>query len=164
MGTRRCQGIRSGGAKRLRRFHEASSWPPSCAALPMRSDVPALLVCARCESLRTVDAIRVCCQHSSRSQCRGPRRHAQRFKPAKHEGPQAYLCFAKTYGGLVGEYKLDWFFVKGFATDSRKPRGKYQFAPHFAWTLMELNNAPDDPLSDHAPITVDIPLTEPPPP
>jgi hypothetical protein len=41
--------------------------------------------------------------------------------------------------------------------------GKYQFAPHFAWTLMELNNAPDDPLSDHAPITVDIPLTEPPP-
>ena len=72
------------------------------------------------------------------------------------------FALAKTYGGLVGEYKLDWFFVKGFATDSRKPGGKYQFAPHFAWTLMELNNAPDESLSDHFPITVDIPLTEPP--
>ena len=73
------------------------------------------------------------------------------------------FALAKTYGGLFGEYKLDWFFVKGLATDSRKPGGKYQFAPHFAWTLMELNNGPDESLSDHAPITVDLPLTEPPP-
>jgi endonuclease/exonuclease/phosphatase family metal-dependent hydrolase len=73
------------------------------------------------------------------------------------------FALAKTYGGLFGEYKLDWFFVKGLATDSRKPGGKYQFAPHFAWTLLELNSAPEESLSDHAPITVDLPLTEPPP-
>jgi endonuclease/exonuclease/phosphatase family metal-dependent hydrolase len=73
------------------------------------------------------------------------------------------FALAKTYGGLFGEYKLDWFFVKGLATDSRKPGGKYQFAPHFAWTLSELNNAPEESLSDHFPITVDLPLTEPPP-
>ena len=73
------------------------------------------------------------------------------------------FALAKTYGGLFGEYKLDWFFVKGFATDSRKPGGKYQFAPHYGRTLMELNNAPDESLSDHFPMTVDIPLTEPPP-
>jgi endonuclease/exonuclease/phosphatase family metal-dependent hydrolase len=72
------------------------------------------------------------------------------------------FALAKTYGGLFGEYKLDWFFVKGLATDSRKPGGKYQFAPHFAWTLSELNNAPEESLSDHFPITVDLPLTEPP--
>jgi endonuclease/exonuclease/phosphatase family metal-dependent hydrolase len=72
------------------------------------------------------------------------------------------FALAKTYSGLVGEYKLDWFFVKGLATDSRKPGGKYQFAPHFGWTLMELNEAPTVPLSDHAPLTVDLPLTEPP--
>lgn len=74
------------------------------------------------------------------------------------------FALAKTYGGLFGEYKLDWFFVKGLATDSRKPGGKYQFAPHNAWTLLELNNAPEECLSDHFPITVDLPLTEPPPP
>ena len=73
------------------------------------------------------------------------------------------FALAKTYGGLVGEYKLDWFFIKGLATDSGKPGGKYQFAPHSAWTLMELTNAPDESLSDHAPVTVDLPLTEPPP-
>lgn len=73
------------------------------------------------------------------------------------------FALAKTYGGLFGEYKLDWFFVKGLATDSRKPGGKYQFAPHFAHTLMELNYAPEEELSDHTPLTVDVPLTEPPP-
>ena len=72
------------------------------------------------------------------------------------------FALAKTYGGLFGEYKLDWFFVKGLATDSRKPGGKYQFAPHFARTLTELNSGPEESLSDHAPITVDLPLTEPP--
>ena len=72
------------------------------------------------------------------------------------------FALARTYGGLVGEYKLDWFFVKGYATDSTKPGGSYKFAPHFAWTLQEVNNAPDVSLSDHFPITVDLPLTEPP--
>ena len=73
------------------------------------------------------------------------------------------FALAKTYGGLVGEYKLDWFFVKGLGTDPRNPGGKYQFAPHFARTLVELNNAPEDSLSDHFPMVVDIPLAEPPP-
>jgi endonuclease/exonuclease/phosphatase family metal-dependent hydrolase len=72
------------------------------------------------------------------------------------------FALAKTYGGLVGEYKLDWFFMKGYATDSSKPGGSYKFAPHFARTLQEVNNAPDDSLSDHFPITIDIPLNEPP--
>jgi endonuclease/exonuclease/phosphatase family metal-dependent hydrolase len=71
------------------------------------------------------------------------------------------FALARTYGGLFGEYKLDWIFVKGYATDSSKPGGSYKFAPHFAQTLQEVNNAPDHSLSDHFPITVDIPLTEP---
>ena len=72
------------------------------------------------------------------------------------------FAMARTYGGLVGQYKLDWFFVKGYATDSEKSGGSYKFAPHYGRTLQELNEAPDVPLSDHSPITVDIPLTEPP--
>jgi endonuclease/exonuclease/phosphatase family metal-dependent hydrolase len=72
------------------------------------------------------------------------------------------FALARTYGGLFGEYKLDWFFVKGYATDSSKPGGSYKFSPNFARTLQEVNEAPDDSLSDHIPITVDVPLTEPP--
>jgi hypothetical protein len=71
------------------------------------------------------------------------------------------FALARTYGGLVGEYKLDWFFVKGYATDSSRPGGNYKFAPHDVRTLREVNEAPDDSLSDHFPITVDVPLTEP---
>lgn len=78
------------------------------------------------------------------------------------KGFQYTFAMAKTYGGLVGQYKLDWCFVKGYAKDPEKPGGSYKFAPHFAWTLEELNNAPDHPLSDHFPITVDLPLLEPP--
>jgi hypothetical protein len=78
------------------------------------------------------------------------------------EGFQYTFALARTFGGLVGERKLDWFFVKGYTTDSEKPGGSYKFSPHFARTLQELNEAPDDPLSDHSPITVDIPLSEPP--
>jgi endonuclease/exonuclease/phosphatase family metal-dependent hydrolase len=77
------------------------------------------------------------------------------------KGFQYTFAMAKTYGGLVGQYKLDWLFVKGYATDPEKPGGSYKFAPHFAWTLEELNNAPDKPLSDHFPLTVDLPLREP---
>lgn len=73
------------------------------------------------------------------------------------------FALAKTYGGLVGEYKLDWFFVKGYAKDSDKTGGSYKFAPHFGRTLQEMSDAPDQSLSDHFPLTVDIPLTEPPP-
>ncbi len=72
------------------------------------------------------------------------------------------FALARTYGGLVGEYKLDWFFVKGYATDSSKPGGNYKFSPNFGRTLQEVNEAPDDSLSDHFPITVDVPLTQPP--
>jgi endonuclease/exonuclease/phosphatase family metal-dependent hydrolase len=71
------------------------------------------------------------------------------------------FALPQTYGGLVGEFKLDWFFVKVYATDPDKSGGSYKFAPHFGRTLQELNGAPDDPLSDHAPITIDVPLSEP---
>jgi endonuclease/exonuclease/phosphatase family metal-dependent hydrolase len=71
------------------------------------------------------------------------------------------FALARTFGGLFGEYKLDWVFVKGYATDSSKPGGSYKFSPNFARTLQEVNEAPDDSLSDHFPITVDVPLTEP---
>jgi endonuclease/exonuclease/phosphatase family metal-dependent hydrolase len=72
------------------------------------------------------------------------------------------FALARTYGGLVGQYKLDWFFVKGYTNDSDKQGGSYKFAPHFARTLQEVTEAPDDSLSDHFPLTVDLPLTEPP--
>ena len=75
--------------------------------------------------------------------------------------------FATTYQfertlEIVGEFKLDWIFVKPPAltapTDIAQP---HRFAPHFGRTLKELNQARGERLSDHHPITVDLPLSEP---
>jgi hypothetical protein len=63
--------------------------------------------------------------------------------------------------GAVGSYKLDWVFVKAYLTDNAKSADSYRFAPAFARSMNEVNNALEDPLADHAPISVDLPLTQP---
>jgi hypothetical protein len=62
----------------------------------------------------------------------------------------------------IARFKLDWIFVR--PPDLKKPRDEeasYLFAPHFARTLADLNNCTPEPLSDHSPITVDLPFHEP---
>jgi|GEM_PF-254336 len=74
--------------------------------------------------------------------------------------------FATTFSlartaGPVGRYKLDWIFVKSYAEDSRSPSQPYRFAPHFARTMNDVNYALSQPLSDHAPMSIDLPFNEP---
>jgi len=63
----------------------------------------------------------------------------------------------------LAKFKLDWFFVKSDIDTPRDEKGPYQFAPHFARTLVNLNNAPPEPIADHSPMTIDLPFNEPPP-
>lgn len=70
-------------------------------------------------------------------------------------------AFSRDYRGLVGRFKLDWFFVKPYIEDPRAREQSDVFAPHFAQTLRELNESVDDRISDHPPMTVDLPLSEP---
>ena len=61
----------------------------------------------------------------------------------------------------VAKYKLDWFFVKPQnLKDPNDKNGSYAYAPHFGRTLHELNRSFGR-ISDHDPITVDIPVQEP---
>ena len=69
--------------------------------------------------------------------------------------------FARDYGGMVGRFKLDWFFVKPFVQDPCLKDESYFFAPHFPRTMRELNESVEDRISDHPPMTVDLPLREP---
>jgi hypothetical protein len=59
--------------------------------------------------------------------------------------------FARDYGGVVGRFKLDWFFVKPFVQDPRLKHQSYFFAPHFPKTMRELNESVADRISDHPP-------------
>jgi len=69
--------------------------------------------------------------------------------------------FRRNYRGVVGQFKLDWILVKPFIDDPRRVEQSYWFAPHFPVTMRELNNSVEDRISDHPPITVDLPLAEP---
>lgn len=61
----------------------------------------------------------------------------------------------------VARFKLDWIFVKSNTKEPRDTSGSYLFAPHFPRTLSDLNNCLPEPISDHSPITVDLPFREP---
>jgi endonuclease/exonuclease/phosphatase family metal-dependent hydrolase len=63
--------------------------------------------------------------------------------------------------GAVGKFRLDWIFVKGFLKEDSKTADSYRFAPAFARTMNETNEALNPRLSDHAAISVDLPITQP---
>lgn len=70
----------------------------------------------------------------------------------------AELIWGKT---RVAKFKLDWIFVKDNIENPRDLNGSFRFAPHFARTLGDLNNCLPQRLSDHSPMTVDLPFQEP---
>lgn len=69
-------------------------------------------------------------------------------------------AFTRDFAGLVGRFKLDWVFVKPFIENPRAKGQSNLFAPHFAITMRELNESVIDRISDHAPMTVDLPLRD----
>lgn len=69
-------------------------------------------------------------------------------------------AFQRDFGGLVGRFKLDWVFVKPFIDDPRRKQQSFRFAPAFAVTMRELNESVAERVSDHPPMTVDLPLGE----
>jgi endonuclease/exonuclease/phosphatase family metal-dependent hydrolase len=74
--------------------------------------------------------------------------------------------FAETYSverslATTGKLKLDWILVKPYIEDPRDVKQTYRFAPHFARTMAQTNYALEERLSDHNPVSVDLPVGEP---
>lgn len=63
--------------------------------------------------------------------------------------------------GPVGQYKLDWIFVKPARLDKPDSKDFSAFSCYHGRTLHALNHAIPDRISDHNPITVDLPLGDP---
>jgi endonuclease/exonuclease/phosphatase family metal-dependent hydrolase len=74
------------------------------------------------------------------------------------KGFEPTFTLKRDFGGLVGRYKLDWFLVKPYIPRPRGEGMSHEFAPHFPQTMRDLNNAVPEGVSDHAPLTVDLPL------
>lgn len=77
------------------------------------------------------------------------------------KGFEPTFVMKRDFGGLLGRYKLDWFFIKPYIPRPRGPGMSYRFAPHFPITMRDLNDTVRDGVSDHAPMTVDLPFVEP---
>ena len=75
------------------------------------------------------------------------------------KGFSTTFAFNRPLFHLVGHYKLDWFFVKPAESSSRAAGGEVRFLPYFGRTLREIDEAVAGRISDHYPITVDLPLT-----
>jgi endonuclease/exonuclease/phosphatase family metal-dependent hydrolase len=79
---------------------------------------------------------------------------------ARSKGFISTHAMDRTYKA-VGKNKLDWIFVKAYARDPEARDQPYRMAPHFPRTLERLNYSLGYRLSDHNPITVDLPVAEP---
>jgi endonuclease/exonuclease/phosphatase family metal-dependent hydrolase len=71
------------------------------------------------------------------------------------KGFTSTFSLPRTYLGLVGRFRLDWFFVKPVYDDRQLTDA---LAPWNGRTMGDLNTSPQDRISDHAPITVDLPV------
>ncbi len=88
--------------------------------------------------------------------------------PLSNSNQRDFKGFVTTFqlrrpiGGIIGKYKLDWFFVKSTYLKHPEPvNDTYRFAPHFGEVLEALNTSLFRPVSDHHPMIVDLPLEEP---
>lgn len=83
---------------------------------------------------------------------------------SNHRGGKGFLPTFETersFRSVAGEFKLDWIFIKAFAAKPRDEKASYRFAPHFGRTLREVNEPGEERISDHCPMTVDLPFEEP---
>jgi endonuclease/exonuclease/phosphatase family metal-dependent hydrolase len=87
-------------------------------------------------------------------------------KTLANSNQRTHKGFEPTYSlrrniGFVGRYKLDWILVRPLIRDPDAAQQSYRLAPHNAMTMRELNTSVPGSLSDHHPISVDLPLHEP---
>jgi hypothetical protein len=109
-------------------------------------------------------------QDGARFDFRGDPRRAAHGKSGTlaNSNERAEKGFVPTYElnrsyGALASYKLDWIFVRpAQLTAPRDTAQPYRFSPHFGRTLRALNHAIPGRISDHNPITADLPLDEPP--
>ncbi|MGC2661991.1 MAG: endonuclease/exonuclease/phosphatase family protein [Bryobacteraceae bacterium] len=90
------------------------------------------------------------------------RRHGKTLASSNQRAWKGFtptFAFKRTFKGLVGRYKIDWFFIKRpEAKQSSREDENASFTPHLGRTLQLVNDGLEPRISDHCPITVTLPL------
>lgn len=63
------------------------------------------------------------------------------------------FALPRSFKGAVGRFRLDWFFIKPAYDDQQLTDA---LAPWHPRTMIDLNTVPNERISDHSPITVDL--------
>ena len=82
-------------------------------------------------------------------------------QPARRERLRSYLRFHSRLRRTRRPVQAGLDLRQAIHRDPRRVEQSYRFAPHFPVTMRELNESVTDRISDHPPMTVDLPLTEP---
>ncbi len=81
---------------------------------------------------------------------------------SNERGSKGFVPTFSLEGKIDLEFKLDWIFVKPVGLTEPDDRDQpFNFAPAFGRTLKALNESIKDRISDHNPITADLPLSKP---
>ena len=79
---------------------------------------------------------------------------------SNERGSKGFVPTFSLEGKIDLEFKLDWIFVKPVGLSEPDDRDQpFNFAPAFGRTLKALNESIKDRISDHNPITADLPLS-----
>lgn len=80
---------------------------------------------------------------------------------SNERGSKGFVPTFSLEGKIDLEFKLDWIFVKPVGLTEPDDRDQpFNFAPAFGRTLKALNESIKDRISDHNPITADLPLSK----
>lgn len=142
--------------KYLKNYHD-----PTSAHVPVLAGNREAVMFRRVEKFRFADGLAFDFRGDTE---RNSHHKAGTLANSNQRGAKGFVptfAMKRNYGGLVGRYKLDWIVVKPYISEPRGEGLSYRFAPHLPFTMRELNNAVPDGVSDHAPITVDLPLMDP---
>jgi len=93
-----------------------------------------------------------------------PRNLQRSSKSLSDSNERATKGFVPTFAlnrdfGSFLRYRLDWIFAKPAGTAA--PHGNQTFYPQMPITMNVLNTAEKEPLSDHAPIQIELPIVQP---
>src|SRR5580704_3775210 len=117
---------------------------PTATHLPVIGANKEAILFRHVERFRFVDRMafdfRGGAEHNSNDKSRTLANSNQRAR----KGFEPTFTLKRDFGGLVGRYKLDWFFVKPFIPQPRGEGMSHKFAPHFPLTMRDLNNAVPD--------------------
>lgn len=133
---------------------------PTGTSIPLLGDNPEAKFFSTLEKFRFDDGsafdFRGDAEHSANG--RGGRLANSNERSAKGFEPTEEL--SRRFGP-IGQYKLDWIFVRPAHFDKPDRHDFSAFSAYHGRTLHAINHAIPDRISDHNPITVDLPLSDP---